>query len=89
MFEAQCRVLKIPWENRKRKLRDTLIFTIENGDFSTTLTANRENNVISYDRVKRMLIEKYSGKEYKRHLETKFRNLITDHTKEFPNFLWT
>lgn len=78
MLEAQCRALEFPEENH------TFFFSTEDGAFLTILTSNCENNAISYHRVKRMLIEKYSGEEYERHLETKFRNLKDRAHKRIP-----
>ena len=78
IFEAQCRALEFPEENH------TFFFSTEDGAFSTILTSNCENNAISYHRVKRMLIEKYSGEEYERHLEIKFRNLKHRAHKTIP-----
>ena len=75
LFEAQCRALEIFEEHNKRKWRDILLVTTSEDAFATILAALNENNAISYEAVKRRLTEKYSGEEYKRHLESKFGNL--------------
>ena len=53
----------------------------------TILAALNENNAISYETVKRRLTEKYSGEEYKRHLESKRRNLKFRAITKIPEFL--
>ena len=68
----------------QKKKAGCLLFSTEDGAFSKILTANCENSAISYDGVKRMLIEKYSGEEYERHLEIKFRNLKHRAHKTIP-----
>ena len=44
-------------------------------------------NAISYEAVKRRLTENYSGEEYKRHLESKLRNLKFRAGTKIPEFL--
>ena len=75
MFEAQCRALEISEQHNKRKWRDILLVFTSNDAFATILAALNENNAMSYEAVKRRLTDKYSGEEYKRHLESKLRNL--------------
>ena len=69
MFEVQCRVLEISEE------RDILLVTTSRDAFATILATLNENNAISYEAIKKRLNEKYLGEEYKRHLESKLRNL--------------
>ena len=75
MFEAWWRALEISEEHNKRKWRDILLVTTSEDAFATILAALNENNAISYEAVERRVTEKYSGEEYKRHLESKLTNL--------------
>ena len=87
IFEAHCRPLEISEEHNKRKWQDTLLVTTSEDAFATVLAALNENNTISYEAVKRMLTEKYSGEEYKCHLESKLRNLKFRAGTKMPEFL--
>ena len=76
MFEAHCRALEISEEPNKRTCRDILLVTTSDDAFATILADLNENNAISYEAVKRRLTEKYSGEEYKLHLENKQLSVI-------------
>ena len=87
MFEAQCRALEISEEPNKRTWWDVLLVTTADDAFATILADLNENNAISYEAVKTRLTEKYSGEEYKRHLENKLRNLKFRAGTKIPEFL--
>ena len=79
--------LKLSVEPNKRTWRDVLLVTTADDAFATILADLNENNAISYEAVKTRLTEKYSGEEYKRHLENKLRNLKFRAGTKIPEFL--